>query len=132
MLDFLKTQRVGVIAVEMPDGSPHGATVHFAHTEDPFRFIFLTDPESRKHEPLAGKKTVRATFVIGASEETMKSLQMDGEAQLMDTPEVRDAYLSTFPGKIEKFAHNVLFTFSPIWWRYTDWKTPEGKKIWTS
>ena len=43
VIEYLKTQRVGVLAVEMPDGSPHAATVHFAHTESPLVFYFETN-----------------------------------------------------------------------------------------
>ena len=36
---YLKDNNIGVLAVEMPDGSHHGATVHFAHSTTPFFFI---------------------------------------------------------------------------------------------
>ena len=68
ILEYISSQRVGVIAVEMLDGSPHAATVHFAHTENPLTFIFLTSPTYRKIEPLLKKDSTRASFVLGLEE----------------------------------------------------------------
>jgi general stress protein 26 len=134
---YLKTQRIGVLAVEMPDGSPHAATVHFAHTEDPFVFYFETYREYRKAEPLLGKENTRASFVVGSDESNMKTVQLDGVAQLLKPDErmVYDAvYLAKFPEKKKKAEDPkfVFFKFTPTWWRFTDWTTPEGKNIWTS
>jgi general stress protein 26 len=136
-LEYLKTQRVGVLAVEMLDGSPHAATVHFAHAENPLVFYFETYREYRKAEPLLGRKTTRASFVVGSTEENMKTLQLDGNIELIQ-PEEKDfydsVYLGKFPEKKEKSKDPkfVFFKFTPTWWRFTDWKTPEGKKIWCS
>jgi hypothetical protein len=82
-LDCINSQRTGVIAVKMPDGSPHGATVHFAHIPDPLMFIFLTSPSYKKLEPLRIADTP-ATFVVGTTEELNETLQMDGVAKLKD------------------------------------------------
>lgn len=127
-LDFLKTQRVGVLAIKMPDGTPHGATLHFANREDPLTFIFLTTPTYRKVEPLR-KGESAASFVVGTSEEVMKTLQMDGIARLDDTEELRNVYFTKFPDKLGKHPEDVFFTFTPTWWRYTDWTKPTGKTI---
>ena len=35
IINFINSQKVCVLAVEMPDGSPHAATVHFALAEGP-------------------------------------------------------------------------------------------------
>ena len=131
VLDFLKTQRVGVFAVKMLDGSPHGATVHFAHLESPFTFIFLTSPAYKKLEPLRQGESA-ASFVIGTTEEVMKTLQMDGVAKLADTEELRASYFGKFPEKLNKHPDDVFFIFTPTWWRFTDWTTPQGKVILTS
>ena len=50
VINCINVQRVGVIAVKMPDGSPHGATVHFAYKLNPLTltFIFLTRPTYKK------------------------------------------------------------------------------------
>ena len=132
VLDYLKTQQVGVLAVEMMDGSPHGATVHFAYTEEPLVFYFETNREYRKAEPLFGREISRASLVIGFGEGEMKTFQMDGVVQLLK-PEEKETfnkvYFGKFPGKLGKYGDLVLFKFTPTWWRFTDWTTPEGKKI---
>lgn len=138
VLDYLKTQQVGVLAVEMLDGSPHAATVHFAHTEEPLVFYFETNREYRKAEPLFGREKTRAFFVVGFGEGEMKTLQMDGVVQLLQLDEkaiIDSVYFSKFPKKKEKADGNpkvVFFKFTPNWWRFTDWTALEGKKIWIS
>ena len=138
VIEYIKTQRAGVLAVEMMDGSPHGATIHFAHTENPLMFLFETNREYRKCEALFGRKTTRATFVIGADEGNLKTLQMDGEVRLMTDIEneelFRGLYLEKFPKKKAKAEgpDTVAFLFIPKWWRFTDWTKPEGKLILTS
>ena len=131
VLDFLKTERVGVLAVKMPDGSPHGATLHFASSEDGITFVFHTSPSYRKVEALKQGDTA-ASFVVGTSEEIMKTLQMDGIAKFEDTEEIRRVYFEKFPEKLKKPSDGLFFTFTPTWWRFTDWKTPQGKVVLTS
>ncbi len=137
ILDYLKTQRVGVLAVEMPDGSPHAATVHFAYTENPLIFYFETYREYRKAEPILKNEMTRASFVIGATEQDMKTLQLDGEVRLVtDKKIIEDIYLVKFPNKKAKLAADpekiIFFSFTPTWWRFTDWTSKTGKKILTS
>ncbi|MFA7286592.1 MAG: pyridoxamine 5'-phosphate oxidase family protein [Patescibacteria group bacterium] len=126
IFDYLNSQRVGVLAVEMPDGSPHGATVHFAYTEEPFVFFFETNRDYRKTEALFAKTTVRASFVVGTDELAKKTMQLDGIATLLraEEKEIYDhVYLAKYPEKIKKSLDPkaVFFKFTPTWWRYTDW-----------
>ncbi len=135
--DYLKTQRIAVLGVEMPDGSPHMATVHFAHSEDPLMFYFETHSGSRKAEALRNGAKVRASLVVGFDESKPKTLQLDGEARLITEVEKKmfnDVYLGKFPEKTEKSSGSdiVFFIFKPTWWRFTDWHTPQGKLIITS
>jgi general stress protein 26 len=134
ILEYLKTERIGVLAVEMLDGSPHASTVHFAHTENPLVFYFETYREYRKSEPLYEREESRASFVIGCDEKNMKTLQLDGIVKLLkpDEKEIFDSvYLEKFPKKKEKSKDPkfVFFKFIPKWWRFTDWTKPEGKII---
>ncbi len=137
IFEYLKTQRTGVLALEMLDGSPHAATLHFAHSENPLIFYFQTHSESRKAEPILNNKITKATFVVGANESEMKTLQIDGIVELIK-PEEKEAYtqvyLGKFPEKLEKSNNPkfISFKLTPTWWRFTDFKTPEGKKIWCS
>ena len=137
IFDYLNTQRVGVLAVEMMDGSPHAATVHFAHSDEPFVFYFETYREYRKCESLFGRKTSRASFVVGSDEQNMRTLQLDGTVELV-TPREKEnydaVYFGKFPKKLEKSKDPkfVFFKFVPTWWRFTDWSHPNGKQIWSS
>jgi hypothetical protein len=137
ILTYLPTQRVGVLAVEMLDGSPHAATVHFAHTEEPFILYFETYRPYRKAEPLYGRPITRASFVVSSDEKNMKTLQLDGTIKLLqpnELPIFATVYLGKFPEKQKKVEDEkfVRFKFTPTWWRFTDWTTPQGKIILTS
>lgn len=135
ILDYIKSQRVGVLAVEMLDGSPHVATLHFAHTEEPLVFYFKTNKNYRKSEPLLGREKSRASFVIGSDEDEMKTVQLDGEVEIIKLEdEGLNSYFGKFPEKKEKPIDSdaVFFKFTPTWWRFTDWKTPQGKMVITS
>jgi uncharacterized protein YhbP (UPF0306 family) len=123
-----------VLAVEMLDGSPHAATVHYAHAEEPLVFYFETCREYRKAEVLLGRVASRASVVIGTHEKTTKTMQMDGVVQLLSVSErdiCNSVYLKKFPEKTEKLPDPkcILFKFTPTWWRFSDFDTPEGKKI---
>jgi len=134
VLEYLNSQRVGVLAVEMMDGSPHAATVHYAHSEDPLVFYFETNRDYRKAEALFGREVTRASFVIGTDESMMKTLQLDGNAELIK-PEEKETfdriYLGKFPEKKNKkySGEPVYFKFTPTWWRFTDWTEDKGKRI---
>lgn len=129
--EYLKGERVCVLAVEMPDGAPHAATVHFTYIEEPLTFIVLTNPSTRKYEAFV-KNPARATMVIGTTEETLRTFQLDGGASLSDDTELRKLYDEKFPKAAHLFPKDVLFTFTPTWWRFTDWSRPEGKTIYVS
>ncbi|OGE87670.1 MAG: hypothetical protein A3J07_03065 [Candidatus Doudnabacteria bacterium RIFCSPLOWO2_02_FULL_49_13] len=138
ILDFIKQQRVGVLAVEMMDGSPHAATVHIANSETPLMFFFETNRDYRKCEPLFGRQLTRASLVIGFDESSARTLQLDGQVRLLKGEEeqksFREIYLEKYPNKKAKFADPkfVPFVFVPAWWRWTDWTKPAGKIILTS
>jgi uncharacterized protein YhbP (UPF0306 family) len=134
ILGYLSSQRIGVLAVEMADGSPHAATLHYANNGSGDMFFFKTDRAYRKSEALLSKAIVRASIVIGFSESEMKTLQLDGEARLLeeDTQGVfESAYYGKFPEKrkLERDPNAVCFVFMPNWWRFTDWTKPKGKSI---
>jgi general stress protein 26 len=133
ILAYLKGQQVCVFAIEMPDGSPHAATIHFANTDEPV-FVFETEKGYRKTEALFGRDVSRATMVVGSNEGDMKTFQMDGTAQLLKDDAKKEFYLTKFPQKRGKLDNPkvVMFTFTPTWWRFTDWTKPEGKTILTS
>ncbi len=129
---YAHNQRVGVLAVEMPNGSPHGATMHFAADGDATHFYFRTSPHYRKAEALQQNNTCRATLVIGVDENDMKSMQMDGIARACRADEMQtfnSIFLKKFAEKQEK-PDELAFVFIPTWWRFADWTGAEGKQVW--
>jgi uncharacterized protein YhbP (UPF0306 family) len=135
ILNFIKSKRVGVLAVQMPDGSPHAATIHFAYEEEPLVFLFETSPETKKASVFKIKQETEASFVIGTDAADTKTLQMNGIAKavtLVEKENFEEKYFGRFPEKKGKHANQFSFIFTPTWWRFTDWNTPEGKKILSS
>lgn len=134
VLEYVKGQRVCVLAVEMLDGQPHASALHFANSNDPLVFIFETDRTYRKSEFLLGRGVTRASVVVGSSETDMKTLQLDGEVKLLTDSTLKELYLEKFPKKRKSPQEDnvIFFTFTPTWWRFTDWTKPEGKTIFTS
>ncbi len=133
MFEYIGSQRACAVALEMLDGAPHAATVHFAHVNEPLNFIIQTNPHSRKGEPLLAKTQVRTSLVVGLVEVAggkEKTFQLDGEAQVIekDDPLVK-VYLDKFPEKAGKWAEDIFFKVTPKWWRFTDWSKLEGKTI---
>lgn len=134
ILHYIESQKVCVLAVEMLDGSPHAATVHYAHAVEPLVLYFETCRDYRKAEALLGRPTSRASVVIGTDENTTQTMQVDGTIQLLAPDEqdtFNEVYLKKFPEKTEKLADPkfILFKFVPTWWRYTNFASPEGKKV---
>lgn len=132
---FIDENRICVLAVEMLDGSPHAATLHFASSGEQPVFVFKTSRQYRKSEALFGREKSRASFVIGFEEsEKQKAFQADGSVRLIkeEEKEYVDAYLKKFPEKEVKYATDILLLFTPTWWRYTDWGKPEGKTVYLS
>lgn len=133
--DYLDQQRICVLGVEMPDGAPHAATVHFACSPEPFRFYFLTDIKSHKARPLADKQEVRATVVVGFDEAQMKTFQADGVIARLagkDLDTFNRIYLAKFPEKRQFMtdpARVAALMFIPAWWRYTDMRDRDNKTI---
>ena len=138
VIDFIRSQFLSVLAVEMMDGSPHAATVHFAFHEESLLFLFETYRSHRKYEALFGREKSRASLVIGFNESDRKTLQVDGEVKLMTTDEgmllYNKIYFKKFPKKKEKSGDTkfVSFCLVPTWWRFTDWDSPKGKIILSS
>jgi len=130
MQSFLSDQRIAVLSVEMLDGSPHAAAVHFAHITDPLTFIFLTGKTTRKASPFLEKNSTRASVVIGSNEDEMKTVQLDGTLEAASLDEVSEPYFAKFPEKTAKYNESSIFLkFTPTVWRYSDLKREGGAAI---
>ncbi len=129
VIEFLKKNRVSVLSTMLPDGYPHGATLHYSHQENPLEFYFSTENNSRKCQALLDGKAVKGSLVIGFSEEEWITLQMDGEVQaILDAEELKTAKSIHYPKhpnsqKFENDPATIFLKFTPKWWRYTDYNT---------
>ena len=76
ILDFLKTERISVLTVLQPDGTPHSATVHFSFDEENSKFFFQTNNITVKAQSLINNPNGPSSLVIGFSEDAWKTLQI--------------------------------------------------------
>lgn len=131
ILDYVNSQSIAVLAVQMPDNAPHAATMHFGFLENPNRFIVVTNKDSKKCIPLLQGETANASFVIGQSEADMKSLQMDGVVEMATDESVSEEFFAKFPDKKGRYNSetDAILVFTPTWWRYSDYKNSNDKLI---
>jgi general stress protein 26 len=119
-LKLLEKEKVCVMAVILPDGGCHGAALHFSYQADPLVIYIQTESTSVKCRKLPTK----ASVVVGVSEDTMQTLQMDGDVcQVTDLSQVYKIHYARHPGA-EKYKSDptcVLLAFTPTWWRYSDY-----------
>lgn len=127
MVDFLTKNRVCALTTLLPDGSPHAAALHYSFKQTPFELYFSTENTSKKCEGLLNGETVKASAVVGISEEEWITLQMDGTATLIkstdDLAAIQTMHYAKHPNS-EKFKDDpatVFLKFTPVWWRYTDY-----------
>lgn len=138
ILEFIKSQRIGVLAIQMLDNSPHADIIHFAHQDDPLTFFFETSNDSRRAKALYGNSQTRASLVLGFDEANLKTFQLDGIVRLVQTGQERELfdaiYTAKFPERASIIADpkNVAVIFQHTWWRYTDWTKPDGKLVLSS
>lgn len=126
VIEFLEKERVSVLTTLLEDGSPHSAAMVFVFNKDANEVYFLTDKASKKCALLRNGTFVRASVVLGFSEQDMVTLQMDGEVKVVAADAVENAralYLAKYPDhkRYDNEASEYL-VFKPSWWRYTDFK----------
>jgi general stress protein 26 len=129
VLEFLKNHNVSVLGILQEDTSIHSAALHYANTDDPIAFYFLTEKTSRKCRPLVSGKAVNASFVVGFDESEFATFQAEGIVEIVSNTEGLtkgwEAYIAKYPER-EKGRTNpamTLLKFTPSWWRMTDMKT---------
>ncbi len=131
---FLENHRIAVLTTTSPDGSLHSAAVHFAYSERPFAFYFVTEVTTRKVSGLLKGEETKASLVIGFSEEEWKTLQASGTTVIATNQALviaQKAYYSKYPDgeKYKDDPDSVMIKFTPDWWRYTDFKQKPKKTI---
>lgn len=123
-LDLLTNERVSALSVCLQDGSCHTSTMHFSFQEDPLTVFFQTENTSIKFKKLPTK----ASVVVGFNEETMQTLQIDGDIQqVSDKSKLEDIHKIHYAKNpaAEQYKNDpgtVFLAFTPAWWRYSDYK----------
>lgn len=120
-IDLIVREKVCVLAVCKADGGCHGAAMHFSHQTEPLIIYIQTENTSIKCKNLPTK----ASVVIGFSEDTMQTLQMDGEINKItgDLSAIHQVHYAKHPGaeKYKNDPETVFLVFTPTWWRYSDY-----------
>ena len=120
-----------VLAVALPDGSPHGAVVHFSSERDPLRFFIMTYPTVKIEAIRASGGASKAAIVIGCSEKEFVTLQMRGDVRIVsernELEHIHKIHYAKHP-ESEKYKNvdTIFLELIPTWWRYTDLKTHSG------
>jgi general stress protein 26 len=129
IFQFLANHEVCSLTTLLPDGSPHGAALHFSYNTSPVELYFLTKNTSRKTKGLLNGQKGRAAVVVGFSDEESITLQMDGEVAAItvgsEFNDLQRIHLKKHPNQ-EKYIGNpayIFLKFMPWWWRYTDYNT---------
>ncbi len=135
--NFLKDHRICVISVNLGDGNLHSATVHYSHTENPFKIFIQTTNDTLKASPFLNGKTGKGAMVIGFSEEEWMTLQLHGDIRIIsDADEIEEAakiHYQKLPNAEKRRGPDTVFLeFTPTWWRYTDFNTKPEETIITS
>ncbi|MFA5999768.1 MAG: pyridoxamine 5'-phosphate oxidase family protein [Candidatus Paceibacterota bacterium] len=138
VIDFIHSQWLSVLAVEMMDGSPHGATMHFVFNKDTSTFFLQTYNTFHKAQAILEREQSRASMVVGFNDNDRRTLQLDGTVQVLKTDTEKyifeKLYFDKFPKKrgLAKDSKFLAFSFVPLKWHYTNWDSPGGKLVLTS
>ncbi len=133
--NFLITNRIGVLSVTLQDGSPHAATVHYSHNDNPLEIYVSTSTKSKKCEPLLNGQTVKASFVVGFREEEMLTLQMDGDISRVteqeELAEIHTLHYKKHPHaeKYKDDPETAFLKFVPTWWRFSDYSAGKPRIV---
>lgn len=120
LLEFLRSNRLGVLSTVGPKGEPQSALVGFAITPE-FEIVFDTVNRSRKFTNLA--RDARVAFVVGWEGEV--TVQFEGVARQISSTELgryHEIYFQAFPdGPARlKWAGITYYVVAPKWIRYSD------------
>lgn len=127
VLDFLTKNRVCVLSVLLKNDSPHAAAMHYSHSVSPLEIYIQTKNTSRKMSALLKGGFVKASIVVGFSEQEFKTLQLDGDVRILSKnrlSEVHKIHYTKHPDakQWKDDPATVFLAFKPTWWRYTEYK----------
>ena len=120
VLDFLKTQTLGVIStIDAKKNMPESAVVAFAETEN-LELIFGTFNDTRKYKNI--QTNARVAFVIGWQGITVQYEGEAHEASASLSSRYRDIQLAKNLGSKKYAFHDQqrYFKITPRWIRYSD------------
>jgi general stress protein 26 len=128
VFQFMKSERLAVLATVGDDGKPEAALMGFAVTPE-LEIIFDTVKSSRKYPNL--KKNRRVAWVIGCATEI--TVQYEGLAEELAGEELakyKKTYFATFPDgpARESWPGITYFVVRPKWVRYCDYD-PRRRRI---
>ena len=118
---FMRSERLGVLATVSEEGRPEAALMGFAVTPQ-LEIIFDTVKTSRKYPNL--KKNPQVAWVIGCATEV--TLQYEGVAEELEGEELakfKKTYFASFPEgpARESWPGITYFVVRPKWVRYCDY-----------
>jgi len=86
-IEFLKTNRLGVVATVNSERRPECATVHYFFDEDSWAIYLITRDSSRKYKNMIENPNV--AFVVG-TEMGRSTIQIEGMAHIIDKEETEE------------------------------------------
>ena len=118
---FMRSERLGVLATVSEEGRPEAALMGYAVTPQ-LEIIFDTVKTSRKYPNL--KKNPQVAWVIGCATEV--TLQYEGVAEELEGEELakfKKTYFASFPEgpARESWPGITYFVVRPKWVRYCDY-----------
>lgn len=130
---FLNHHRISVLGISQEKGRIHSASLHYAHTESPLHFFFITEKTSEKCKSLLSGEQ-KASLVIGFSEEEFSTFQAEGIVKIAEGKKREtawDIYLEKYPSREHRKANDdfAILMFSPTWWRYRDMREAPMKEV---
>ena len=128
VFEFMKNERLAVLATVAENGNPEAALMGFAVTPD-LEIVFDTVKTSRKYPNL--KKNPRVAWVIGCTTEI--TVQCEGIAEELagdDLAKYKKTYFAAFPEgpARESWPGITYFVVRPKWVRYCDYD-PSRRRI---
>ena len=121
LLEYLRSERLGVLGTLAGNGQPQGALVGYAVTPQ-LEIVFDTVRTSRKYPNMLANP--RVSFTVGAIDE--KTAQYEGDAEELRgdlLARLRPVYYTTWTDGAarEQWADITWFVIRPRWIRFTDY-----------
>jgi uncharacterized pyridoxamine 5'-phosphate oxidase family protein len=126
--EFLKKERLAVLATVTEDGQPQAALMGMAVTSE-LEIVFDTVKDSRKYANL--QNNPRVCWVLGCTTEiTVQYEGLAGELAGEELAKYKKTYFAAFPEgpSRESWSGITYFVVRPTWLRFCDYN-PESRRI---